>query len=124
MRDILLEKKSFKDILIHDISYKTFMGSKPLRIRFDEIDGFYDGIRHLVLFGHLRYDEIYDRYLIRYLISEKSSITNSINDNFARIRIYSYNCLPIEIILTFHNVIIFIKSVVSKNKITANIIYF
>ena len=32
------------------------MGSKPLRIRFDEIDGFikiYDGIRYLVLFGHL-----------------------------------------------------------------------
>ena len=103
------------------------MGSKPLRIRFDEIDRFikiYDGIRPLVLFGHLLYDEIYDRYLIRYLISEKSSIKNSINDNFARIRIYSYNCFPIEIILTVHNVIIFIKSVVSKNNMTANIIYF
>ena len=48
------------------------MGSKPLRIRFNEIDGcikIYDGIRYLVLFGHLWYDEIYDR--IRYLTSQK-----------------------------------------------------
>ena len=38
----------------YEISYKTFMGAKPLRIRFDEIDGFikiYDGIRYLVLLG-------------------------------------------------------------------------
>ena len=48
------------------------MGSKPLRIRFNEIDRcikIYDGIRYLVLFGHLWYDEIYDR--IRYLTSQK-----------------------------------------------------
>ena len=50
--DILLEKKSYKtyeNILIYDISYKTFMGSIPMRIRFDKIDGFfkiYDGIRY------------------------------------------------------------------------------
>ena len=40
------------------------MGSIPLRIRFDEIEGFikiYDGIRHLVLLGHKWYDEICDR---------------------------------------------------------------
>ena len=36
--------------------------------------------------------------------------------NFARIRIDSYNSLPIEKILTFYNVIILIKSVVNKNK--------
>ena len=32
------------------------MGAKPLRIRFDEIDGFikiYDGIRYLILFVHV-----------------------------------------------------------------------
>ena len=32
------------------------MGSKRLRIRFDEIDGFikiYDGVRYLVLFGNV-----------------------------------------------------------------------
>ena len=37
LRDVLLDEKSEKNILIYDISYKTFMGSKPLRIRFDEI---------------------------------------------------------------------------------------
>ena len=55
--NILLSKKSnktYKNILIYDISYKTFMGSKPLCIRFNGIDGFikiYDGILYLVLFG-------------------------------------------------------------------------
>ena len=93
------------------------MGSYSLCIRFSEIYGFikiYDGIRYLVLFGSGLYDEIYNR--IRYLISEKSGITDSINHNFARIRIDSYNSLPIEKTLTFHNVIILIKSVVNKNE--------
>ena len=59
--NILLDKKSYKtykNILIYDIqiiiSYKTFMGSIPLRIRYDKIDGFikiYDGFRYLVIFG-------------------------------------------------------------------------
>ena len=60
------------------------------------------------------YDEIYDR--IKYLVSKKSGITNTINHNFARIRIYSYNSPTIENILTFHNLIILIKSVVNENK--------
>ena len=42
--------------------------------------------------------------------------TNSINHNFGKIRIDSYNALTIEKILTFHNVVILIKSVVKKNK--------
>ena len=62
----------------------------------------------------LPYDAIYNR--IRYLISEKSGITDIINHNFARIRIDSCNSLPIEKTLTFHNVIIFIKLVVNKNQ--------
>ena len=40
------------------------MCAKPLRIRFDEIDGFikiYDGIRYLVLFASVLYNEIYNR---------------------------------------------------------------
>ena len=59
-------------MLIYGISYKTFMGPNPLRIRFDEKDGFitiYDGIKYLVLFGFEQYDALYNR--IRYLISEK-----------------------------------------------------
>ena len=54
-----------------------------VRIRFNKIDGFieiYDGIRYLVLFSYM-YDEICNR--VKYLISEKSCITDSINYNFA-----------------------------------------
>ena len=40
VRDILLDEKKKKKILIYDISYKnTFMSSIPLRISFDKIDG-------------------------------------------------------------------------------------
>ena len=95
-RDILLDEKN-ENILIYDISYKTFMGSIPLRIRFDWINGFikiYDGIRYLVLFSNSWYDKICDR--IKYLISKKSGIVDSINHNFARIWIDSYNSFPTE----------------------------
>ena len=47
---------------------------------------------------------------------KKSGITNSINYNFGKIKIDSCNSLPIKKILTFHNVIILIKSVVNKNE--------
>ena len=104
--------------MVYNISHKTSTGPKPLRIRFDKIDRFIrvlDGkIKHLVLFDYGLLDKICDR--IKYLISEKSGITDSINHNFRKIRIYSYNCLPIEKILTFHNVIIHIKSAANKNK--------
>ena len=49
--------------MIYNISYKNFMGAKPLRIRFDKIGGFiniYDGTRYLVLFGPERFNAIYD----------------------------------------------------------------
>ena len=41
---------------------------------------------------------------------------DSINHNFGKIRIDSSNSLPIEKILTFHNVIILIRSVINKYK--------
>ena len=68
-----------------------------MHIWFEKIDGFikiYDGIRYLLLFDPESYDETYNR--ITYLINEKSGITDIINHNFARIRIDSYNSLPIE----------------------------
>ena len=49
-------------------------------------------------------------------MSEKSDNTDSVNHNFARIRIDSYNSLSIEKILTFHNAIIIIKSIINKHK--------
>ena len=66
------------------------MDTKPSRIWFNKVDKFikmYDGIRYLVMYDYNRYNEIY--YMIRYLISEKSSIENSINQIFARIIIDS-----------------------------------
>ena len=53
---------------------------------------------------------------IRYLISEKSGIPDSINHNLAKIKLDPYNSLPIEKILTFYNSITLIKPVVNKNK--------
>ena len=51
-----------------------------------------------------------------YLIKvKKSGITDIINHNFGEIKVDSYTSMPIEKILTFHNVMILIKSVVNKN---------
>ena len=74
--NILIDKKSHKNILIYDISYKTLIDPKPLQIIFEKINGFikiYDRTKYLVLLGHEKYDTIYDR--IRHLISLKSGIT-------------------------------------------------
>ena len=64
--------------------YKTLTGPKPLRIRVDKIDGFImvldDKIKRLGLFDYGLFDKICDK--IKYLISKKSGITNSINYNF------------------------------------------
>ena len=54
--NVLLDKKLYENISVYDISYKTSTGPKPLRIRFNKIDGFImvlDGkIKHLVLFAY------------------------------------------------------------------------
>ena len=84
--DILLYEKlyeTYESILIHNISYKTLTGPKPLRIKFDKIDGFIivlDGkIEHLVKLDYGLFDKTCDR--IKYLISDKSGITDSLNHN-------------------------------------------
>ena len=86
-------------------------------IRFGKLDGFikiHNKIRYLVLVDYSYCDKICDK--IKYLIIERSGITDSINHNFRWIRIASYDSLPIDKIFTFHNVIILIKSVVNKNE--------
>ena len=115
--DAKLYKENFENILVDDISYKTSAGAKPLRIRFNKIDGFikiHNNIWYLVLFDYSYCDKICDR--IKYLIRESSGITDSINHNFGNNRIDSYNFLLIEKILTFHNDLILFKSVANKNK--------
>ena len=47
---ILLDEKSYKNILVYNILYKKFMDAKPFRIRFNKVDDIiklYDGIRYL-----------------------------------------------------------------------------
>ena len=86
-------------------------------MRFDEIDGFtriYDGTRYLTLLGSEKFDAIYDR--IRYLKSLKSGITYTFSHYFVKIKVDSYDSLPMEKRLTLHNVTIIIKSVLNKDK--------
>ena len=93
--NILLNKKLCENISAYNISCKSITGPKPLRLRF-KIDIFIislDGkIKHLILFDYELFDKICDK--IKYLISKKGGITNSINYNFGMIRIDSYNSLP------------------------------
>ena len=80
------------------------------------MDGFirvYDGTRYLVLFRSEKHGSIYNR--IRYLISVKSGITYIISNNYAKIKVDSYNPLPLEKTANFH-VIIHINSVFNKDK--------
>ena len=68
-----------------------------MRVRFDKIDGFiriYDATRYLTLFGSEKFDAIYNR--IRYLISLKSGIRYIFSHYFAKIKVDSYDSLPIE----------------------------
>ena len=109
---ILIDKKPHKTILIYVISYTILISQKPLRIRFDKRNGFiriYDGTRYLLLFGSEKYDDIFNR--IKYLISLKSSITYVFSHYYAKTNVDFYNCLPIEKVLTLHNVVILIQSV-------------
>ena len=67
-----------------------------MRIRYDKADGFIkicNKVRHLVLLDEWC-NKISNR--IKHLITETSGITNSINRNFGKIRIDSYNSLHID----------------------------
>ena len=80
-----------------------------MRIRLDKIDGLirvYDGAGYLVLFGTEKTDSINNR--IRYLIGVKSGITYVLFLIITQSRfIQPFN---------FHNVIILINSIFSKDK--------
>ena len=76
--NILLDKKLYENISVYNILYKTPTGPKPLRIKFDKIDGFIislDGkIKHLISFDYGLFNTICDK--IKYIISKKGGITN------------------------------------------------
>ena len=84
-------------------------------MRLYKIDGFiriYDGTNYLALFDSEKYDAIYNR--MRYIISLKSDITYIFSHNFAKIKIDSFDSLPMEKIFTSHNVMTHINSVLNK----------
>ena len=84
----------YENILIYGISCKTFIGSKPLRI--SKVDGFirvYVGSRYFVLFDPEEYDAIYNR--TRYLIGLKSGITYVFIHYYTKIKVDSYDSLPL-----------------------------
>ena len=86
------------------------VGPKPLHIKFDKIDGFIrvcDGTRYLVLFGPEKYDVIFNR--IRYPMGVKTGIRFVVSQNYTRIKVDSYDSLPLEKILAL------IKSVLNKD---------
>ena len=103
--------------MLHNISYKTLFGSKPLHIRFDEAYGLilvYDGIRYLELFGSEKYDALYNR--IGHLISQEIGIAYIISHNYEQIKFDSHDSLPPEKTLNLYNVIILVELVFNLNK--------
>ena len=59
--NILMDEKSYRNILALKYFIKTSTDTKTLKIRFNKVDGFvkvYDGTRCLVLFGREKYDAI------------------------------------------------------------------
>ena len=91
------DEKPYGNILVYNISNKSLIDFNPLHIRFDKIDGFirvYGGTRYLVLFGSEKCDYIYNR--IRYLISAKSGIVDIMSHNYAKIKVDSFDSLPLK----------------------------
>ena len=83
--NILIDEKPYENISVYNISYKTLIGAKPLRIRSDKVKGFirvYDGTKYLVLFSSEKYDAIYSR--IRCLASQESVTTYDICRNYQK----------------------------------------
>ena len=114
--NILIGAKSYQNILNYHVSYKTLIGTILWFIMFVKLDGFikgYDGTKYLVLFGPEKYNAIYDR--VRYFIGLKSGITYVFSHNYGKIKIDVDDDLPLGEMLTLHNIVILIKSVLNKN---------
>ena len=91
--NILIDEKLHENILIYNISYKTWIDTKHLRNRFSKIDEFiknYHRTTYLTLFGSEKYDATYGR--IRNLKSLKSDFSHY----FGKIEVDSFDYLPIE----------------------------
>ena len=117
LNNILIDRRSYENIGVYGISYKNFIGAKPMRITLNKIEQFtrdYDRTRDLVLFGGEKCYFIYNR--IRNLVGVKSGNRCVSSHNYAKIKVHSYDSFSLEKTFTFHNVIILIKSVFIKDK--------
>ena len=101
---------SYKTLIMNhfNISYKTLIDPKPYKTLIDP------KTRYFKLFTLEEYETIFCR--IRFLISEKSDITYILSHYFPKLKVDSYDFLPIEKILTLHNAIMHIKSILNKDK--------
>ena len=111
----LIDEKSFENILVLYISYKTLIAAKPLCVRFNKKDGFirvYNVTRYLVLFGGEKNIDFYNRR--GYPTGVNSYFIYFISHKYVKIKVNSYNLLSLKKALTFH-VIILIKSVFNKS---------
>ena len=80
-----MDEKSYENILISNVLYKTLIHAKPLHIMFDKVDWFmrdYKGTKNLALVDSEKYNAIFKR--IRYLISLKSNISYVVSRNYAK----------------------------------------
>ena len=75
---------------------------------------FYDGTRHLIFFGSEKYDAIYDG--IRYIISLKAVSHVFFFSLLRKNQSWFLWFFTYRKILTLHNIIIPIKSVLNKDK--------
>ena len=85
--------------------------------KFNKVQEFiriYDESRYLVWSGSEKDDAFYNR--IRYLMRFKKGIIYVFPNNYARIKVDSYDYLSLGKTLTFHNVITHIKSVLNKDE--------
>ena len=102
--NILLDEKSYENVSVYNVLYEKFMDVISLRISFNKVNGMikiYDGVRYLEVSN--LYNEVHDRINCRIynaifdrINCDKSDDKYSINHNFSRIRIDSYNSLSLE----------------------------
>ena len=92
--NIFKDEKSYENVLVYNISYKTLFGAKPLRIKKST--------------NHMDLLEFMMELLLLF------SIAHVFSQSHASVKVYSYDSLPLT--LTFHNVLIHIKSVFNKDQ--------
>ena len=104
--NILIDIKSYKNILVYDVECKTPYFAKPLSNIIDKVDAYiikYDKTRYLALcHSNEKYKRIFD--IIRFIIMLKCNISDVYSHKYAKIKINSNGDLPLEKVITMHNV--------------------